>query len=516
MTSSDLRYRRYAFFLAAVALSLGLGPAVSISAQESSSAGATSAPIPEPRVFVTRHQGTFNGVSVDYRATAGETYLKDDEAKPKASFFTFAYTADVDDPADRPVMFIWNGGPGSASVWLHMGTFGPRRVVVPSDAENAGAPPYPLVDNPLALLDVTDLVFIDPVGTGFSRPLGEHEGAEFWGLNEDANSVAEFIQQWVTDNGRWNSPKFLAGESFGTTRAAAVADVLEGRSGVSLNGIIMISQALDYTGSTPADDNLIAFVTYLPTMAATAHYHGKVDPGANDLESFLQEARDFAVDELAPALMRGSTLDEVERRHIRDRLAYFTGLDPEYIERADLRVTATRFSKELLRDEGLAVGRIDGRYTRDDIDDTADSPESDASSDAIGTAFTAALNHYMREDLEIRMDRPYRTSGRFGGTWNWGPGPRGQSWEPSYVNVAPRLSNALRRNTELDVLVASGYYDFATPFFDAEYTFWRHGIQPERIEYTYYEAGHMMYVHDPSLEQFMADVRDFIVARLDD
>ena len=468
--------------------------------------------IPDPQVFETQHTGTFNGVAVSYTVRAGETYLRDDDGDPKASIFTFAYTRNgVDDPTTRPVMFIWNGGPGSASLWLHMGTFGPVRVVVPSDAENAGAPPYPLADNPLTLLDVTDMVFIDPVGTGFSRPLGEHEGKEFWGLNEDANSVAEFIQRWITDHGRWNSPKFLAGESFGTTRAAAVADLLEGRKGISLNGIIMISQALDYTGSTPVDDNLVSFITYLPSMAATAAYHGKVSLPAGGLEAFLQDARDFAAEELAPALIKGSTLDEAERARIRDRLAYFTSLDPAYIERANLRVTGTRFLKELLRDEGLAAGRLDSRYTRDDIDDNADRPEADAGSDAISSAFTAAINHYMRDELEVEMDRPYKPSGRLGNTWNWRTVGEDSYWEPSYVNVAPRLSNALRRNPELRVLVASGYYDFATPFYDAEYTFARHGILEDRIEYTYYEAGHMMYVHGPSLERFMADVRRFVV-----
>ena len=468
--------------------------------------------IPEPQVFVTEHSGIFNGVSVSYTARAGESYLRDEDGEPKASIFSFAYTKDgVDDPTQRPVMFIWNGGPGSASLWLHMGTFGPKRVVVPSDAANAGAPPYPLVDNPLTLLDVTDMVFVDPVGTGFSRPLGEHEGKEFWGLNEDANSVAEFIQQWITENGRWNSPKFLAGESFGTTRAAAVADILEGRKSISLNGIVMISQALDYTGSTPVADNLVSFITYLPTMAATAVYHGKVTLPDGNLEAFLQQARDFAAEELAPALIKGSTLGELERAQIRDRLAHFTGLDPAYIERADLRVTGTRFAKELLRDQGLSVGRLDGRYTRDDIDDNADRPEADAGSDAISSAFTATLNAYIRDDLDVTMDRPYQPSGRLGNNWNWRTVPEGRYWEPSYVNVAPRLSNALRRNSALKVLVASGYYDFATPFYDAEYTFARHGILKDRIEYTYYEAGHMMYVHEPSLDQFMADVRRFIV-----
>lgn len=488
---------------------IGLLLVMPLDAQEVAQPAAS--PPPEPREFVTRHTGTFNGQQVEYVARAGETYLRDDDGNPKASFFSFAYTAaGTAAAADRPVTFVWNGGPGSASLWLHMGTFGPKRIVVPSDAHNAGAPPYPLLDNPLTLLDITDLVFVDPVGTGFSRPLGEHEASEFWGLNEDAGSVAEFIQQWITDNGRWNSPKFLAGESFGTTRAAAVAEILEGRAAMSLNGIVMISQALDYTGSTPADDNLVAYVTYLPTMAATAAYHGKVSPPEGDLEAFLQQARAFATDELAPALFKGSMLAADERARVRDRLAYFTGLDPEYVERADLRVTGTRFAKELLRDQGRSVGRLDTRYTRDDIDDTSDSPEGDAASDAISSAFTAALNHYMREELGVRMEQPYRTSGRFGGAWNWRPVAEGRSWEPSYVNVARRLSSALRRNSSLRVLVASGYYDMATPFFDAEYTFARHGMLAERIEYTYYEAGHMMYVHEPSLDRFMADVRDFL------
>jgi len=497
-----------------VALAVGFTLLCAATATAQDGESPSAEPVPPPQVFVTQHQGTFNDANVDYTATAGETYLKDDEGDPKASIFSFAYTMDaVTDPSTRPVMFIWNGGPGSASMWLHMGTFGPRRIVVPSDAEDAGAPPYPLVANPLTLLDVTDMVFVDPVGTGFSRPLGDHEGKEFWGLNEDAASVAEFIQQWITENGRWNSPKFLAGESFGTTRAAAVAEILEGRTSMRLNGIVMISQAMDYTGSTPSDDNLVSYFTYLPTMAATAYYHGKVDPPPADLEGFLLEARAFAAEELAPALIKGNTLSESERAHIRDRIAYFTGLDPEYVERADLRVTGSRFAKELLREEGLAVGRLDTRYTRDDIDDNSDGVEGDAASDAIGGAFTASINHYMREELEVVMDRPY--AGRVG-TWNWRPVAEGQSWEPSYVNVSRRLSRALRRNSALKVLVASGYYDMATPFYDAEYTFGRHGILKDRVEFTYYEAGHMMYVHGPSLAQFMADVRRFVTEALGD
>ncbi len=494
-------------------LALVLSSTIGAFAQEAEPPKVPAAPkaIPDPQAFVTRHTGTFNGVKVAYTARAGETYLRDEEGKPKASIFSFAYTkTEPGDPTRRPVMFIWNGGPGSASLWLHMGTFGPRRVVVPSDASNVGAPPYPLVDNPLTLLDVTDLVFVDPVGTGFSRALGEHEGKEFWGLDQDANSVAEFIERWITDNGRWNSPKFIAGESFGTTRAAAVAEILEVRRGISLNGIVMISQALDYEGSTPVDDNLISYITYLPTMAATAAYHGKVEPPDGDLEAFLDLAREFAADELASALIKGSSLDERERARIRDRLAWFTGLDPAYIERANLRVTGTRFRKELLRDRGLSVGRADTRYTRDDMDDTADRPEGDAASEGFKNAFVAVLNQYLHDELEVVMDRPYKPSGEIYKEWKWRPVTDSRFWEPSYVNVARRLSNALRSNGDLRVLVASGYYDMATPFYDAEFTFGRHAILPDRVEYTYYEAGHMMYVHGPSLERFMADVRRFV------
>jgi carboxypeptidase C (cathepsin A) len=502
-------------FLVAMALLVGPGRLAAQQADSTTSSKADRHPIPEARSFSTQHEGTFNGVSVRYTARAGETYLKDEDGRPKASIFSFAYTKDgVTDPTARPVTFIWNGGPGSASMWLHMGTFGPQRIVVPSDATDAGAPPYPIVDNPETILDVTDMVFVDPVGTGFSRPLGEHEGKEFWGLDQDANAMAEFIQAWITENGRWNSPKFLVGESFGTTRAAAVADILEGRRSISLNGIVMISQALDYTGSTPVDDNFIAYITYLPTMAATAAYHGKLHPAPTDLEAFLQEARDFATDELAPALLKGSALDDATRTRVRDRLAYFTGLDPDFIDRADLRVTGRKFGKELLRDEGVATGFLDARYTRDDIDDNGQSAEGDAASEAIGAAFTTAINEYMHTKLDVRMDRPYGRAAGLGSQWDWKPTSAGGGWEPKYVNVAPRLSRALRRNADLYVMVAAGYYDMITPFFDAEYTFRRHGILKDRISYRYYEAGHMMYVHDPDRARLLADVRAFMVEAL--
>jgi carboxypeptidase C (cathepsin A) len=475
-------------------------------------------PIPDPASFVTQHSGRFNGERVDYQVSAGETYLQDKEGKPKAAIFTFAYTkTNLAGGEVRPVTFVWNGGPGSASLWLHMGTLGPRRISVPSDATHPGPPPYPVLDAPETILDVTDLVFVDPVGTGFSRALGEHENKEFWGLTEDARSMAEFIAEWTTQQGRWNSPRFLLGESFGTTRAAAVAKILEEKMMLSLNGIIFVSQALDYLGSTPGvRENLVANVTYLPTMAATALYHGKINPEPESLEVLVQQAREFATDELLPALFKGNTLDPETRIHIRDRLAWFTGLSPEYIERADLRVSGFRFAKELLRDQGLALGLLDARYTRDDIDDLAAETEDDAASAAISPAFKAALMDYMKKDLEIEWDRAYMAPAdpELYKSWRWRPSPDEQYWEPLPVNTATDLAVALRINPELRVLVASGYYDLVTPFFDAEYTLNRHDIQPGRIEYRYYGGGHMMYVNEPSRTRFLSDVREFILQQM--
>lgn len=475
--------------------------------------------ISEPSVFVSKHAGRFKGVRVEYVVTAGETYLKDKDGEPKAAIFSFDYVRSNGDGAEtRPVTFVWNGGPGSSSVWLHMGTLGPKRISVPSDAARPGVPPYPILEAPETILDVTDLVFIDPVGTGFSRPLGDHEGKEFWGLVEDANSMSEFIRDWLTANGRWNSPKFLLGESFGTTRAAKVAHILESEMNIALNGIVFISQALDYQGSTPyVDDNIISFITYIPTMAAAALYHDKIDPRPGDRQTFLDEARAFATDELLPALWKGNRLEAAEAGRVRDRLAYFLGISPDYVEKANLRVNGRRFAKELLRDQGLAIGLNDARYTRDDIDDLDADIESDASSDALSAAFTSALMSYMADDLGVKMDRPYQVSGdeELGDNWRWRPVPADESWEPKYVNTAHDLSEALRINPSLNVFVASGYYDLVTPFFDAEFTLNRHSIPAERVRYEYYTGGHMMYVNEPSRTRLLEDIRSFIVVQTD-
>jgi carboxypeptidase C (cathepsin A) len=477
-----------------------------------------TAKIPQPRHFVSEHSGQFNGERIDYTATAGETYLRDLIDEPTATIFTFSYVkTNLSANESRPVTFVWNGGPGSASTWLHMGGYGPKRIVVPSDAGHSGTPPYPTVDAPETILDVTDLVFIDPVGTGFSRALGEHEGAEFWGLNEDADSMASFIRTWITENQRWNSPKFLLGESFGTTRAAVVANILEGDLSISLNGIVFVSQALDYQGSTPyVRDNIISHITYLPTMAATALYHDTIQPKPSNQQEFIQQAREFAVDEYLPALFKGSAIGQSEFNSVRDRLAYFTGLSVEYVERANLRVQGNRFRKELLRDEGLAVGGLDARYTANEVDDLAVTSARDAASDAISGAYRSALMSYMASDLEVKWDRRYLDPADpdISRKWRWRTEPDDSSWEPTYVNTAHELSSALRINPSLKVMIASGYYDMVTPFFDAEFTLNRHDIQADQLQFEYYQAGHMMYVNEPSRIKLLQDTRAFINQQL--
>lgn len=464
----------------------------------------------EPRKFVTEHQDHFGR----YTAIGEETMMLDKEGHAEAIIWSVSYLRkDVETPRSRPVMFVFNGGPGSASVWLHMGLFGPQLAQVASAAdEDDGAAPFTMIDNPYSLLDLVDLVFIDPVGTGYSRVVDKGRERNYWGLNEDAESIATFIRMWISKNQRWNAPKFIAGESFGTTRAAGVARALhQGGQDMALNGLVLISQALDYTGSTPEPDNLIAFLTYLPTMAATAWYHQKAGQ-EHTLADFVEEARNFTYDEYAPALLRGNTLTAAAKDGIAQRLSYFTGLDKAYLLRADLRVTATRFRKELLRDEGLTVGGLDSRYTMQEYDQTAATPtHSDAASTAISSAYTAALHTHFANNLGIAMELPYLTSNSsIYPKWNWRPVSPEQSWEPAYVNVAPQLSWAMRANQQLEVMVANGYYDLVTPFFDAEYTFQRHGILPDRIEMQYYEGGHMMYTQHDELKELAADIRAFL------
>ena len=469
--------------------------------------------IPPPVVSVTRHSGNFGGVAVAYKATAGETYLKDKDGKPTASIFSTAYVKEgVTDPTSRPVAFLFNGGPGSGSVWLHMGAFGPKRVVIPSDARDDGAPPYPIVDNPASLLDVTDIVFIDPVGTGFSKALGKTDPKDFYGVSKDARSIGAFIRTWLSENGRWNSPKFLGGESYGTTRSAAVLNELEGQyNDVALDGVILISTILDFSMRAESPGNELAYVVTVPSMAAAAQFHGKVTDAPADVATFVEQARQFAIGPYASALLKGNKLPAEERASVRRQLAHFTGLSEAFIDHADLRVSSGRFYKELLRDRGLTIGRLDSRYTGKDYDSAGEEPDNDPSFYAIDGAYTAAINSYARDVLKFSPERQYVTIGPVG-PWDWrleGVDRDGQV----YVNVAPYIGKALRENSGLRIFVGQGYYDFATPFFGAELSLSRTGIPADRVQFHYYGAGHMMYVRDQDLTKLSNDIRAFIRAR---
>ncbi|WP_420801985.1 S10 family peptidase [Sphingomonas cavernae] len=464
--------------------------------------------IPPPKRSITKHSGRFGGQSVSYTATAGETWLKADDGTPRAAIFSVSYVKEGRDP-DRPVTFLFNGGPGSGSVWLHMGAFGPKRVAIPSDARDDGAPPYPIVDNPDSLLDVTDIVFIDPVGTGFSHALGKTDPKDFYGVTKDAEAIAQFIRLWLNENGRWNAPKYLGGESYGTTRSAAVLNQLEGAyNDVALNGVILISTVLDFAAGADTPGNEMSYILNVPSMAATALFHGKAQ--ASSVEAFTQEARQWAIGPYAAALLKGNALQGDERAAVRKDLARFTGLSEAYLEQADLRVTPDRFYKELLRDRGLTVGRLDSRYTGKDYDNAGETPDNDPSFYGIDAGYTAAINAYARETLKFDTERRYVTIGSVG-PWDWRLG--GGRDNDVYVNVAPYIGKGLRENSGLRIFVGQGYYDFATPFFAAEYALSRTGIPKERVEYRYYGSGHMMYVRDEDRAKLSQDIRAFIRAR---
>ncbi len=462
----------------------------------------------EPQRSVTRHTGTFGGQRIAYTATAGETFLRSDEGKPRASIFSVSYVKEPRDP-NRPVTFLFNGGPGSGSLWLHMGAFGPRYVAIPSNGTDDGAPPYPIVDNPHSLLDVTDIVFIDPVGTGFSHALGDTKPTEFYGITQDAQSIAQFIRLWLNDNGRWNSPKYLGGESYGTTRTAAVVNQLEGTyNDVSLNGLLLISTVLDLGAGADTPGNEVTHILNLPSMAATALYHQKAE--AASVEQFVEEARQFATTRYAAALLKGNALPADERAAVRRELARFTGLSEQYIENADLRIEPGRFYKELLRDRGLSIGRLDARYTGRDFDNAGERPDNDPSFYGIDAGYTAAINQHLRETLGYRTDRSYVSIGSVG-PWDWRIG--GGRDNDVYLNVAPYIGRAMRENSGLRVFVGQGYYDFATPFFAAEYALSRTGFPKERIQFAYYQSGHMMYVRDQDRAALSRDIRQFIRSR---
>lgn len=472
-------------------------------------------PEPKDNLVETKHMVVIGGQEVQYTVTAGTMVLKEETPdrekesegeKPKASFFFVAYTREgVEDKSKRPLTFSFNGGPGSSSVWLHLGLLGPRRVVM-GDAGALLPPPYGLTDNEFSLLDQTDLVFIDPVSTGYSRPVEGQKAKEFHDFKKDIESVGDFIRLFTTRYGRWLSPKFLIGESYGTTRASGLSGYLQERHGLYLNGIMLVSAVLDFSTLEFEPGNDLPYILFLPTYAATARYHGKVRT-RKPLKKFLAEVEKFAFGEYAAALSKGAALSRRQQTLIAETLARYTGLSREYIEQTNLRPVIFRFCKELLRDKRRTVGRLDSRFLGRDRDAAGEVWESDPSMDAIMGPYTAALYDYVRSELKFESDLPYEILN--GKVWPWSYADH----QNRYVNVAETLRHAMCVNPHLKVHVANGYYDLATPYFATEYTFNRLGLEKElqgNISMSYYEAGHMMYVHMPSLERLKKELAKFI------
>jgi carboxypeptidase C (cathepsin A) len=467
-------------------------------------------PPPEEKIVTSKHSLRIGGQEIKYTATAGTILLKLEDGTPKASIFYVAYTKDdAADPAQRAITFSFNGGPGSSSVWLHLGAFGPRRVQM-GDAGALLPPPYKLVDNDASLLDVTDLVFIDPVSTGYSRAVPGEPPKQFHGIEEDVQSVAEFIRLYTTRNKRWPSSKFLAGESYGTTRAAGLSGYLQQHFGMYLNGIVLVSSILNFETAEFDTGNDLPYLLYLPSYTAIAWYHKKLSPDLqNDLQKAVDESRKFAAGEYADALMTGDNLSSDRRKEITQKLARLTGLSPNFVDECNLRVQLGRFTKELLRDQRRTVGRLDGRFIGIDADSSGARPDYDPSMAAIIGPYTGALLDYVRNDLKFESDLPYEILTPRVQPWSFAP------YENRYVNVAETLRSAMTENPFLHVFVAKGYYDLATPFFAADYTFDHLGLDASlrgHLSGAYYEAGHMMYVHPPSLAKLKQDIAGFMSA----
>ncbi|MGI8989524.1 MAG: S10 family peptidase [Bryobacteraceae bacterium] len=458
------------------------------------------APPAVERISKTEHAIVAAGQTIRYTATAGTLVLKREDEKPLASIFFVAYTRnDIADKSKWPVTFTFNGGPGSSSVWLHMGALGPKRVVMANPEGEQPAPPYRLADNDDTALSFTDLVFIDPVTTGFSRHAPGENPAQFHGVQGDLDSVADFIRLYTTRFERWTSPKFLAGESYGTTRAAGMSQVLLER-GIYLNGITLLSSVLNFqtVNFTPGND--LPYIVFLPTYTAAAWYHKKLPADlSGGLQTAIDESRRFAGNEYALALMKGAGIAPQERSDIAARLARLTGLSQRFIEESNLRVSMSRFSKELLRDQNRTIGRYDSRLKGIDLDAAGERAEYDPSYAAVQGVYTATFNAYVREELKFATDLPYEILTSKVRPWNY------SQFQNQYLNVAEPMRRALTENPAMHVLVGAGYYDLATPFFAAEYTVNHLELDPTlrgHVGIYYCDAGHMLYMKKACLDSF--------------
>ena len=458
----------------------------------------------------THHVWTAGGHAIPYTATAGTLTIRDDEGKPIASMFYVAYVADHGKgDAHRPVTFFYNGGPGSSTLWLHMGSLGPVRIHTDSPQATRSAP-FDLEPNEYSLIDKSDLVFLDAIGTGFSRPLGETKTSDFWGVDQDLDAFTRGIARYVTANDRWNSPKFLFGESYGTTRSAGLSYMLQDH-GVQLNGVTLLSSILNYGIRQPGYDQ--TYIAYLPSYAATAWYHNRLQNRPADLPSFLAEVRAWARGPYSAALAKGQDLSVAERDAVARQLSAYTGLSPQFLVNANLRVDLNRFRAEVLRDQGQIVGRYDSRFTGYNPDAGSESAEYDPSDTGITGAFVAAFQSYLSDQLDYHSDLTYRpTNYNRSLVWDWKHKAPGSNYPQNNPDVAVDLGAAMRENPHLKVESLNGWYDMATPFFGTEYDLKHMELPPSlqgNLRFSYYPSGHMVYLNPEALRSLKADVARF-------
>jgi carboxypeptidase C (cathepsin A) len=471
--------------------------------------------VPEAKVFVTKHQIHFGATALAYTATAGTMLMKNEKDEPIALFGFTAYAKDGGDPRTRPILFAYNGGPGSASAWLHIGILGPKRTVL-ADVESNTRGPFRTVDNEYSILDLADLVMIDPIGTGFSRPVGKSDGKEFWGVDQDVASVSNFIVQYLSQYGRWASPKFVLGESYGGMRTGGVSFALLTQHNVALNGVILVSPYLDFVAGSAGLRVDEPYINFLPTYAATAWYHDALASRPAELQPFLREVEAFAQDVYAPVLFKGRRASAAERRTVLEGLARFTGVSAAYWDNANLRLDEGRFLQELLRSKGQLVGRIDSRYKSGTIGRLSESARYDPYDAAVAPAIVATFNDYYRQELKVESDRQYVLSGSLWDKWDdrhQQPDLGGQ--KAPIANTAVDLAQAMTMNPKMKVLIHQGYFDLAVPYRSVEYVIDHLDVAPDLLSNVlieYYDAGHMMYVHPASMAKFKKTLAEFVTA----
>jgi carboxypeptidase C (cathepsin A) len=484
------------------------------SGQEDDTTNTKSTNPPKVELSVTPHKIVIGGITIPYTATAGTLIVRNEKDLPYASIGYIAYLRnDVSDADRRPITFAYNGGPGSCSVWLHMGALGPRRIVT-SDTSFTPPPPYRVVDNEYSILDRTDLVMIDPVGTGFSHAVGEAKDKDFWSVDSDIESIAKFIKQYITDNGRWNSPKYLLGESYGTTRSAGVVDYLQSREYMSFNGVILVSMATDLELLL---DMINGYhwptVFTLPSYTAIAWYHKKLADPPSEIAPLLSEVRTFALGEYSNALALGNNLTDSARKAIIGKLHRYTGLSIDYLDKANMNVTTEQFANELLREHHETVGMLDARFRGVSFDPLGKIAEYDPMDAAITPAFAAAFLDYLRRDLKYGQDRTYIFDAGVFTTWDFRHKLPNLELPQPMVNTGVDLAHAMGYNPHLQVMVLQGIYDLGSPLLSTEYMVSHLNLREDlrsHIVIQYYDAGHMMYIHEASLRKFKADVAVFI------